>query len=330
MKTTHQTKCTFERVIFFSKMPYWIFWPFIGVLIFALSEVLFRVFNETYYIVSRVIACFAFAVLPTISIWLFRSFKKVVFDLSQGVLADKDSTENWLKERELRIFTLRHPMAKFVTVLIVVAGLVTVIALGLAFKSQLVNVLSIVFFTILLSYCGQTLYISFDLFSTLRDLVTRPIEAPFYLIPNPAILNLQSYYSTASLMAFFLYVIMFVGIWQGPYGLSISMLVWISLLAIYPITMFVLSFIQIRSFSKKIKYSYIQLINGEIQKIFNHLLKNKSSNDVERLAKYMELQNSVAKIKDLPIRIGDVLTFLLALLAIINQILVFTFEIIKP
>lgn len=330
MKNTHQTKCTFERIMIFSKMPYWIYWPFIGVLLFAMGEVLFLVFNETHYIVSRVIACFAFAVLPMINIWLFRSFKKVVFDLSQAVLADKDSTENWLKERELRIFTLRHPMAKFVTGLIAVAGLVTVIALGLAFKSQLVNVTSIGLFAILLWFCGQTLYISFDLLSTLRDLVTQPIEAPFYLIPNPAILNLQSYYSAASLMTIFLYVILFVAIWQGPYGLNISMLVWISLLAIYPITIFVLSFIQIRSLSKKIKYSYIQLINGEIQKILNHLLKNKSSDDVERLAKYMELQNIVAKIKDSPIRIGDALTFLLALLAIINQILAFMFEIIKP
>jgi hypothetical protein len=54
--------------------------------------------------------------------------------------------EKWLKIRETRIFTLRSFEAKFVTGFVVVAGLIPIIILGLPFKSEIINIIGLIFF----------------------------------------------------------------------------------------------------------------------------------------------------------------------------------------
>lgn len=323
-------KSTFESIILIKKIPYWLYWLIIGTTGFIFGEFLFNYLGEQPFIIDRVIGAYTITIIPILNIWLFYSFRKTLKEIINSVWERDEAAESWLQERESRIFTLRQLPAKLVTGFIVISGLITIAMLGLPFRSTTTNILGVIAFTVLLWFCGQTLYISFDLLVTLRDIVNKPTDVPFMLLPNPAVSKLQTYYSTAALTITFLYTSLVVAIWQGPYGINTVMLIWLTVLAFYPTSMLVWSFTQIHTLIRNIKHSHLKIINDEIQKNLRRISKSNSVDDVDRLDKLIKIQGEVSSIKEWNFAFGNSITFVLTSLAGVIQVIISIREILKP
>lgn len=235
---------------------------------------------------------------------------------------DDAEFEGWLKIREKRIFTLRSSLAKLVTGVIVVAGLITVITLELPFKSEITNIIGLIFFFFLLVICGHDLYISIDLIVTLKEIVWRPARVPFFMLPHPAIYRLQKYYLTAAILYVLFYIGLVFAVWQGPYGFNYIMIVWLTALAFYPLLMFFCSLIQVRNLLRNIKQSHLETINYEVQQALEKVMNGHSLEETERLEKVMSIQNKIQNMEKGSITTGTVITFLTTFAIAIVQIVI--------
>ncbi|KCZ73614.1 hypothetical protein ANME2D_00685 [Candidatus Methanoperedens nitroreducens] len=318
-------KPTFEAIILFKRIPYWIYWPAIGFLSFVLGELLTRFFAENYFLWSRLLFNVAFGTLPIINIWFFHSFRKTMQEISIFFWQDDAEFQRWLKNKEIHIFTLRSWMAKCVTGFIFVAGLITIILLGLPFKSELFNLIGLICFSIFLMFCGNTLYISIGLLSTLREIVNRPTIIPFFMPHHRVISKLQNYYLIQTLFIVLYYIGLVIAVWRGPYGLNSAMLIWLTGLASYPLVMFSWSFLQIHFLMQNIKQSYLETINSEVQYAFKNVFNGHDFQELEHLEKIMNIQNKIHTLAEWPVSVGGALTFLTSLATAIIQIIVSTY-----
>lgn len=321
-QTMATTKCTFETIILFKRIPYWLYWPVIGIISFIPGEILIRTFEDNHFFWTQVLFSGAVGILPVLNIWLFHSFTKTMRGVSVLLWAGDAEFEKWLKIREARIFTLRSFEAKFVTGFVVVAGLIPVIILGLPFKSEIINIIGLIFFLLLLVICGHDLYISIDLIVTLEEIVWRPAQVPFFMLPHPAIYRLQKYYLTAAILYVLFYIGLVIAVWQGPYGFNYILIVWLTALAVYPLLMFFCSFFQVRTLLRNIKQSHLETVNYEVQQALEKVMNGHSLEETERLEKVMSIQNKIQNMEKGSITTETVITFLATLAIAIVQIVI--------
>lgn len=328
--STKAVPCIYERLVLVRRVPYWLYWLLVSMVAFAVGEVVLSIFNDTRFFWTRLLFSCLIFLLPAMSVWMARNFQKTMCSLSPLLWDDNSEFEVWLSTRMKRIFTLRSWPARLTTTIIVIAALTTVAILGLPFSSPELNSLALIGFALLLVICGQCGYELVDLLITLREIVRRPARVPFYLLPHPAVSGLQNYYSATALLYILNYVFLITAVWQGPYGFSQEMLVWLVFIASFPLGMFLWTFYQVHTLMKKVKESHFRTINQEIQKALEGVLTGDDSEEVERLEKVMEIQDKVRRVREWPVDVQNTLTFLVALGTTIIQIVVSVLELFKP
>ena len=101
----------------------------------------------------------------------------------------------WKHERTTRIFTFSSLAPIAVTAIITVPGILTIFLVGWPSRYWGLNIFALCFFPVILIVCGHGLYICLDLMVTLRELVSRPISAPFFMTEYKTISKLQNYFA---------------------------------------------------------------------------------------------------------------------------------------
>ena len=81
---------------------------------------------------------------------------------------------------------------------------------------------------------------------------------------------------------------------------------------------------------QNIKNLNIEIINREVQRTLDYVLKNQKTDDVERLEKIMGIQNKVQTMKEWPIEFQGILTFIATLATVLVQIIISARELLKP
>ena len=117
---------TYERIILFKRMPYWLYWSIIGLLGFVLGEVTLYLLNEQHFLITQVLFAAGVALLPIVMISFSYQFEKGTAGLSGILWASDDEYRKWLTARKTRIFTLNSWASKLVTALVVTGALLTV------------------------------------------------------------------------------------------------------------------------------------------------------------------------------------------------------------
>jgi len=331
--TNKKAVSTYERIILFKRMPYWLYWALMGLAVFLINKAANLILHERQFLFTEIVFSGAIGLLPTLMIFGSHEFEKTMVGLSSILWGGNNNNEEfnqWLYERKTRIFTLKSWGAKFITILFVACALLTISFLGLPFQSSIANGLALLGFISLLLMSGQTAYLLLDLLITLREIVYRPVNIPFYIQTHPAIKKLQSIYFSAALFTTLGYVLGVLSIWQSPYGFSFELQLWLTMLAFYPISMFFWSFFHVHILMQNIKDSHIKIINQEIQRTLGVVLKNEKTDDVERLEKMMGIQNKVQEVKEYPIELQGALTFIATFATVLVQIIISVRELLKP
>lgn len=323
-------RCTYEQVILLKRIPYWIYWSAIGILGFTMWEIVIRAFGDKHFLWTQLLFGGGIALLPMTYVWMSHNFQNIMRILSPLLWSDNAEFEGWLEVRATRVFTLNSWQARLVTGFIVISALITVILSRLPFNSSVLNFLALIGFTPLLVVCGQGAYILTHLLVTLREIVRRPPKVPFFMLSHSAISGLQNYYSATAVVVTLAYICLVIAVWQGPYGLSLEMQIWLTVLAFYPLSMFFWSFFQVHILMRNIKQSHIEIINQEVQLTLEKVLSRNENEDVERLDKVMDIQNRIQTTKEWPVDLQGTLTFLIALTTAIVQVMISIVGILKP
>lgn len=328
-KQKHTFQSTFERLIIFRQIPYWIYWSLVGVFIFVIFEVILLIFNDNSYYISRILISTEIAILPIIYIWLSHAFKKTMTSLA-SIFWDNDSKfDAWLSAKLNSIFTLKTAIAKVFVIGMTIGYMITIFFMGFPYTSILNNgfLLVVLIFAIIGS---QGAHIIISLLRSLREVSALPVKKiSFFLLPHPKITALNNLYVVIIFFATLTYSIFLLAAFQGPYGLPSGLLLWLYIGGFFPLLLFIWSFIEFRILAKKIKTYNITQINIIIQKIYKRQRKSLSQKDTEILSKMMEIQKQIQEAKETNISLEGFFTFLLTLILPIAQLLDSIFKVIS-
>jgi hypothetical protein len=238
--------------------------------------------------------------------------------------------EEWLKKRSRRIFTLGSWQAKFITLLIVVPGVITVTWSGFPSRFMTLNIFGLIFFIGILIFCGQGLYMCLDLLATLRETVLRPAQVPFFRIASKVVARLQTYYSFVAITVTLAYIGLVITIWYSPYGLSRAMQAWLTVLAFYPLSLFLVSYFHLHVLMQNIKWSHLDIISKEVQAALERMLYSTTLEGAERLEKVMDIQLKVQSMKEWPLATQGSVAFLFTFLTAAAQVVIGFLKTSKP
>ncbi len=315
---TDMVRCTYENLIPVKRIPYWVFWPSIGIAAFGVTEgVLLWLHEAPYRWTVLILAGGGIGGLPTAYTWLSRSFQSTVAKLGPILWEDPQESNDWLQTSASRYFTFKYLPAKLVTGFVVVLAYLTILAVGLPLKTATGNIIVLIGFLPLAAVCGQGAHGLMSAIVALNELARRPTKAPFFMLPHPAVTGLHRYYSRLGLIVAIAYGSLFTAIWYGPYGLVPLMILWLFALAIYPAATFVASLVFVHELMKRIKMSQIAIINQEIQNTWQQPDTRTKAAELDKLDKLMRIQERLQTMREWPIAIesGPVVLSSLATLA---------------
>lgn len=246
-------QCTYEKIALFKRVPYWLYWGILGLLILLIYQLLIYFLSETDYFVSRLLSTFVFVGLPIGFIWTSRSFRELMEEFSPIAWTDKAEFEKWLNVRLKHNFTLSSRESRGLVIIIFVMAITTsIVSNRVLFQSDSLNAITFLLFILSAIIGGQVIFMVIALLATLTEIVKLPVEVPFFMLPHPAIGKLQGFYSTTAFIMTIAYVFTAVIFWQGPLGISTLAMFWLIILSFVPLSIFFWSSFQIHKLIQKL------------------------------------------------------------------------------
>jgi len=318
---------TFERLVVPRRLPFWVFWPAIALLVYAAGETLVRVISEYYYLWPRVLITWAVAFIPVTHIWIAHWFIRVMPGLFKPLADNKHHMIDLIDRAYVETFTLVTRASKIVVSFIAVSALVTVVLIGLPFESAVLNAVALPLFTLFAALCGQALHITIALLFWLGRIVRQPMTSPFFLIPRRTIADLQTFYFVLGFVVTLLYAGLIVAVWRGPYDFHLAILVWLTCLALYPLAIFVVSVIHIHRMMQVLKQKHLAAVNENVAELSKNVLINNDWDRIENLSTLMDIQTKVQRMKEWPLATPNApLALLLALITAATHLVILVLE----
>lgn len=330
MKSLQRNTLSLFEVIVPKWLPYWLYWPFLALLFFIGSEIVIRYFAEKYLLITRLIFAACISFFPMMVIILSHTFRSTMKGLSNLVWNDDTDFDSWCSENEWRIFSLKTKRTKLINTTVIIVGVATILAVGLPFQNMIANLMGLVGFVEVLAICGCGGSVLIELLLTLVDLTQKDVHVPFFLLPHPAFMRLQNYYSLLAIFVTSSYILLVVAVWQGPYGLTFGMLVWLAILSFYPLSTFIWSTFQIHKLMQKAKQDHIEIANSRVLDTLQKIIERDENKDYERLEKAMSIQSQVQKLSEWPIAVSGTITFLVTITTATVQTIVAIVNALKP
>ena len=81
---------TYERIVLFKRMPYWLYWIFIGVIGFISGEIALYLLNEKHFLITQALFAAGVGLLPIVIISFSHQFESITAGLSE-ILWDNES-----------------------------------------------------------------------------------------------------------------------------------------------------------------------------------------------------------------------------------------------
>lgn len=299
-------KGTCEKLILFKKVPYWVYWPFIGLFVYILS-VLFDL-NRHFW--TQLLFCLGLGLVPTFNIALQRNFDRI-FNPLEDIFFSKNNEKFslWLANRKEEIFTLKTIFSKIIVLSITILATFTVVYIWNPNGSISNQISVLIVFSIIAFFCGLCLYISIALLVTLWELsIKNNIKVIYLDFPNKSITSLQNYYSSISIMSAVFYIGLAAAIFLSPYGHHTSMIIWLSCLAFFPLLVFIWSTILIHLILANIKDYFLNSLNKEIEFTKELVFNNHKLSDIAKFEKLFSIHSYISKLKEWPFSLISLLT----------------------
>ena len=220
-----------------------------------------------------------------------------------------------------QIYTFRPWGARVVTVSVALAAFATACILGLPFHHRITNVVALIGFAAVLVPCGHGAYVLVYLLATITAVTRTVPKVAFGASLDAQISGLYTYYSTVTVMITLAYAALVAAVWAGPYGLSVAMIAWLTVIGFYPIAFLALSVTRIHILMRNVKLVHIDALNAVIQDTFSVVSECRSQEDVETLERLMGIQTRLARQKEWLIAVQSLVPLAIVLTAAATQVL---------
>lgn len=322
-------QCIYEKLIPSKKISYWLFYPTISIFLFFLSGFVLISFKEESFLFIRLFFLFATGVIPILIILFASKFRSRAEELAPILWKDESDFKDWAVKKNDFIFTLSSKESKIVTFGIVLLAYATILYSGLPLQNLWLNLLGLIGFLPFIFICGHAAFVCAQLFFLLPEIATKQIRVPFFKLPHPVLNGLYGDYSSLVFLQTIGYTLLFLAAWQSPYGLTFSILIWLTILATYPFVTFIWSIYIVHIIMVKIKNSHLEIINNQIQVILQRITTDTKTDLYDQLSKAMEIQHKVQSMSEWPISFSGAITFVLTTSTAIIQVFLSIVQILK-
>ena len=317
LKEFKYVKSTFEYLII-KKIPYWIYWPVIGLIFYIFYELLIFYFKENRFFISQLVLILGPYSWPVAYIYFSKTFKPVISDSYKIFWQNKEDAIKWYNCHAKRMFTLNTMRSKIIVSIIFVLLVITFLYSGFPYTNNKMKIISLFSFFLIAFIAANAVSTVCEMFITLQDLAKLKPKIPFFMFPHISLAKLQSYlFSMISFMtiAYFSLIIAFK---YSPYGLSFLYMLWLTFLSIFPIGLFFWSLFKIHDLITIAKYDQMKLINDKIQIQLKGLL-NDDEKSIDNLKKSMDIQSKIISISEWPIDLKSIIALIIAFLPLFFQ-----------
>jgi hypothetical protein len=326
--TAISIKSFYEKVVPLG-IPYFIFYPvFFNIILAAYRLLLFcEVFEDTNSPVNQFLNTQLLSLMPIVFIFLHHQFKNVVFPSVKDIFENETNNDAPQLINDILEKTIRHTFSinqwsSIYIFGITFLGFSTVCALGISTINNLVVKVIVVGILSVLIFFGSHLgYMMLSLLNFLRKIADYyPRESfPFYRLPHPSINRLQNYYLSAALMLTVAWIVFAIATWNSPYGIINNddekiksvMILWLIITGSGPLLMFLWTYFYIHKINYNIKQLYIKEVSTSIQGMLKEIRDGQKN--FESLKNYLELQDKIQNIKEWPINLANISTFVVTL-----------------
>jgi hypothetical protein len=320
-----RSRSTFESTPFSKGIPYWVFWYIFGICGLDIIGLWAYYNDDNVYLITLFCVAVLIFVIP-LAIGIIRSmFFRMLLGVQDCIWSDPDDFRIWFEMREPRIYTLSRTWSRMMSIPVFALCIFSYAYEGRVYSSLVLNVALSAYLVVMFMICSQSSYVVTDMMFTLWDLTRKvpnlPFVKPIYIVARQ-ILNVYL------LMAMFVvvgYITVVAMIYYGPYGVSAILFAWLSVLAVFPIAVIILSLFFIHAFMVNGKEHQIEMVNLEIQSSLHDLTSNRNSGSIERMDKLMDIQLKTEGMREWPIAISGVAAFIIALIPALIQIAVAVF-----
>ena len=311
-------KSTFEYLTI-KKIPYWIYWPIIGLVSYIVSELLIFYFKENRFFITQLFLSFGIYTWPVGFIYFSRTFDNIMDDLYMIFWRNKKEAEQWYNYHAKRMFTLKTIYSKTLFSIFFILLTLTLLYSGLPFTNNKMKIITLFQFFLIAFIAANAIPIVCYNFIILQDLVKLKPKIPFFMFPHIGLINLKKYIFSVISIITIEYFILVVTFKYSPYGFSYLYMPWATFLAIFPLGLFFWALFKFHEIVTIAKYNQIELINSKIQIQLNGLLSD-DEKSINNLPKYMDIQQKIISVSEWPIDLKSIITLIIALLPLFFQI----------
>jgi len=313
----------FWKLTFILKEKYFLYWFIIGTINLILYEFFLTVYNEKHFIWTELFfSYFIFTGIPVLMIYgnhlliKFREYISKEFTLKDGNLS------SWISIEIRKIFDSRNYFSWSTALLVNLIGTITILVEGLPFDSIVTNILSIVAIQPVFFMCGWAAYFVASIMLFQYRLVRLKFSILFLEYYPRVISILSRLVYLFTLLVLIEYLGLFFAINYGPWGISLYMLPWLFGLAITPLLSFIWGIFQIHKLQLEIKLQHVDIITSEAQKMLSDYRTDQNLNTIGTLNNTIDIFFKIKQVKDWPISLQAIITFILAIAAAVGQILI--------
>ncbi len=311
-------KSTFEYLTI-KKIPYWIYWPIIGLIFYIVSELLIFYFKEERFFICQLFAIIGIYSWPVFYIYFSKTFNVIMDDLCIIFWRNKEDAVKWYNYHATRMFTLKTLYSKILLSIFFILLILTLLYSGLPFNNNKMKIISLFGFCLIAFIAANAIpMLLYNLIIT-QSLIKLDPKIPFFMFSHIGLTKLKKYLFSVISIITIAYFTLIVTFESSPYGLSFLMMLWLTFLSIFPLGLFFWSLFIIHEIIAKAKYNQIELINSKIQFQVSRLL-NDDEKSINNLTKCMDIQKKISSINEWPIDLKSIIALIIALLPLVFQI----------
>lgn len=236
---------------------------------------------------------------------------------------DNSSIADLFSHWQTKLFSIRDPHMWILPIVLIVLGLISLSVSGLTITSRnliLSQLKSYKFFlleeVIILFLSGHAVYgVIVNLIFQFKLAHHLPRKLKFMETGNKTVYYLSNYSYIQSLLLFGGYALFFLGVKTAKFSHKVIFNTYLAVLSVLPLLSLVWGIIQIHTFQVKVKFSQLTIIERKIL----HLEHRR--NQIQDLAKLIEIKRYVEKMPEWPVSLQSVITLSITSAAVIIQIL---------
>lgn len=313
----------------FKRIPYYIFWPALGLLSYIIILSTEYVYSPKNKILSDGIASFwlsdlMFALIigawPIVYVEFSRGFYRIMNQLQPYLWRTNDDFIIWYNRHATRAFTYHNFATAIGSISVASMGLLCYALLKPHYQQPVASLIFLINFALVMAVGSFAAVMLVNIMIAVYSTRLLSPVSPLFLIPHPSFSRFLSFSMFVSNITTLGYLTLIVAFANSYIGLHPILVIWLTILAVYPLLLYILSIVSYCSHLQTIKDAQVIMINNKIHEIYNIMLTTNSESSATILEQLISLQKQTQSVNILPFSLLGIITLFVSMIAPVNQL----------